>query len=110
MIKFFALCSGIALSIIPTPTFGIEFEQKQLMSVTEQNLMANWCLIDRTQATSCGRTPADRTWRCWCTHLRPGTGIDRGYRKRGADGRFCNWGEDRPGCENSVGSNKNPRW
>ena len=109
MIKFFVLCSGIAISIIPTPTFGIVFEQKQYKSVTEQKVVT-WCEMERDWH-QCGMTPADRTHRCWCTHVRPGvTGPRRGYRPRGADGRFCNWGENRPGCENFVPYNNYSRW
>jgi hypothetical protein len=36
--KVFALAGAIALSIIPTPTFSGEVEQKEIMSVTEQLL------------------------------------------------------------------------
>ena len=38
MNKVFALAGAIALSIIPTPTFSGEVEQKEMMSVTEQLL------------------------------------------------------------------------
>ena len=38
MNKVFALAGAIALSIIPTPTFSGEVEQKEVMSVTEQLL------------------------------------------------------------------------
>ena len=38
MNKVFALAGAIALSIIPTPSFSGEVEQKEMMSVTEQLL------------------------------------------------------------------------
>ena len=38
MNKVFALAGAIALSIIPTPSFSGEVEQKEIMSVTEQLL------------------------------------------------------------------------
>ena len=38
MNKVFILAGAIALSIIPTPTFSGEVEQKEMMSVTEQLL------------------------------------------------------------------------
>ena len=38
MNKVFAFAGAIALSIIPTPTFSGEVEQKEMMSVTEQLL------------------------------------------------------------------------
>ena len=38
MNKVFAIAGAIALSIIPTPTFSGEVEQKEIMSVTEQLL------------------------------------------------------------------------
>ena len=38
MNKVFAIAGAIALSIIPTPSFSGEVEQKEMMSVTEQLL------------------------------------------------------------------------